>query len=422
MRTTKILRRLVERAEPHVHASRLSAVIDVVGAIMHAKHLSLTAIGRALAGRTTPRHGIKKVDRVLGNWHLQREVLLFYRCLALYVLRGQRRAVVLIDWTQIRGEFWALTGSVPFLGRSIPILSRSFTHDELNSREAHEQFLDDLRHVLPKGTDAVIVADGGFRSPFFRACFYKQFDYVIRLRNDHSVANFGAEKISFCELFARATNKARCLGDGLPYASSQHAVSGRIILGPRPPKALRRKKYMDDYERKRGCEPFLLATSLQNEAAETIVRIYAARMQIEETFRDTKNSHFGWGLEHSGTKCTRRFDVLLMLAAFAFTAVVLIGAAARELGHEAKFRARSGARVVLSVFTLGTLVVTSARRLGIRFNAVWRQLKTARRINRAFFPPITYPKSGGRTVLPPISHALFCADCGWRGRGWGWPK
>jgi hypothetical protein len=146
-------------------------------------------------------------------------------------------------------------------------------------------------------------------------------------------------------------------------------------------------------------------------------------MQIEETFRDTKNSRFGWGLEYSKTRSTRRFDVLLTLAALAFAAVVLIGAAGRERGHEQKFRARSGARVVaLSVFTLGTLIVTVARRIVLHFKTVWRQLEKAKRIQRQFFPPINPPRSAGEDVPLPQSHALFCADCGWKGRSWGWPK
>lgn len=429
MREEVIVRRLLVDAEDEVHATRLATVIEVVSAIVHAKHLSLTALGRALPGQTSERHGIKRVDRLLGNCRAHRELVTFYRGLAHFLLKGQRRAIVLLDWTQIQGEFWSLTASVPFLGRSIPILSRSHHENELGACHIHDQFLDDLRKVLPVGTDAVIVADGGFCSPFFSACVSKGFFYVIRLRRDHSVAEFGLrgtvdyERPSFNTLFSRATEKARCLGEALPYASSQHAVGARLILGPRPTKAAKRKKYADDYERKRASEPLLLATNLENDAAASIVQIYSARMQIEETFRDTKSPRFGWGLDYSKTRSTRRFDVLLMLAALAFAAVVLVGAAARELGYESQFRARSGKnRVVLSVFTLGALIATSLRRIAIRFHVIWRQLKKARAIQRAFFPRILPPRSGGRIVPLPLPHALFCADCGWKGRAWGWPK
>ena len=429
MRAEVIVRNLVAGAGREIHASRLAAVVDVVAAMMHAKHLSLTSIGRALRG-VSGRHGIKKVDRLLGNPRLHRELVVLYRCLARHLVNAEGRVVVLIDWTQLQGEFWSLTASVPFLGRSIPILSRSYTEEQLGSREAQDNFVSELREVLPKKAKPVIVADGGFRSPFFEACFRKGFYYVIRLRNDSCVVEFGLrgtreyERPSFSQLFSRATDKARCLGGGLPYASSQHAVGARIILGPRPPKAAKRKRYADDYERKRACEPYLLATNLPNDSAETIVRIYAARMQIEETFRDTKNPRFGWGLEYSKTRSTRRFNVLLMLAAIAFTAIALIGAAARKRGHESKFRARSGGPevVALSIVTLGALVLKATRPVIIHLKTIWRQLERAKELQRGFFPPIKPPRSEGEDVPLPQSHALFCADCGWKGRSWGWPK
>jgi len=415
-------------ASNDVHAKRLAAVVDVVEAMTFAKHLTLTSIGRAMRGRTSARHNIKKADRLLGNWRLHREVVLFYRTLARRLVRANTRAIVLIDWTQIHGDYWALTASVPFLGRSIPILSRTHLAHEIGARTAHAAFLADLKKVLPEGSKPVLVADGGFRSPFFNACEDAQFHYVIRLRNDRALARFGLykgaedyEEPRFGELFERATEKAQCLGIGRPYARSRNSINVRMVLGPRPPKADRKKKYADDYERKRACEPVLIATNLENDAAESIVRIYAARMQIEETFRDTKSPRFGWGLDYTKTRSTRRFDVLLMLAALATAAVALIGAAARELGHESKYRARSGKAVVLSVFTLGTLIAAAPRRLAMRFSTVWRQWKKARLINREFLPDIPPPKSERRLVRFPLSHDLFCADHGWNGAVWGWP-
>ena len=92
MRAEVIVRKLLDGVGTRIHASRLAAVVDVVGGMVHAKHLSLTAIGRALR-RNSGRHGIKKVDRLLGNPRLQREVIVFYRVLARHLVRSQERAV-----------------------------------------------------------------------------------------------------------------------------------------------------------------------------------------------------------------------------------------------------------------------------------------------------------------------------------------
>jgi Transposase DDE domain len=92
----------------------------------------------------------------------------------------------------------------------------------------------------------------------------------------------------------------------------------RIVLGPRP-KQRRRRRSAADYQRQRAMEPWLLATNLENEAAQSIVRIYAQRMQIEECFRDAKCPRFGWALKFALTKSHARMNVLLMLLSIALS-------------------------------------------------------------------------------------------------------
>jgi hypothetical protein len=205
VRAETIVRRLVEDVRSIVHAARIRAVIEVIVGITRARQVSVTSVGRALSRRgLSARHGIKKVDRLLGNGKLQREVNWLYRSMTKFLIRGLRRVVVLIDWTQLHGDLWALTASVPFQGRSIPILSRVHHEKELGSRNAHEAFLSALKDIIGPTTRAVVVADGGFRSPFFNACIAHGIDFVIRLRNDRAVAetddsrsNPDFERVSF---------------------------------------------------------------------------------------------------------------------------------------------------------------------------------------------------------------------------------
>jgi len=51
-------------------------------------------------------------------------------------------------------------------------------------------------------------------------------------------------------------------------------------------------------------EPWLLATSLPvtSTLAKKVVKLYSARMQIEESFRDIKSYRFGAGLELNLTR------------------------------------------------------------------------------------------------------------------------
>ncbi|MGZ7081518.1 MAG: IS4 family transposase, partial [Thermoanaerobaculia bacterium] len=283
------------------------------------------------------------------------------RCAIRKLVGTERRIVILLDWTQLHGEFWALIAAVPFMGRSIPIYSETHHETTLGSRDVQSNFVRELRRLLPDRCRPVIVADGGFRSPFFVACREVGVDYVIRLRNDRAMARIHQPRnpsawrdgVSFREIFSWARGAARCLGLGVPFLTSQVCDLCRLILAPAPRKARRRARYADDYERKRACEPWLLATSLDNEAAQTVVDIYATRMQVEECFRDAKSPRFGWGLDFSKSRSTQRLDALLLLVSLAFAAVVFVGAAASDQGLERRFRASSRKERVLSVFSVG---------------------------------------------------------------------
>jgi hypothetical protein len=398
-----------------------------VEAVVVCQRVSLTALGRAVRGKQRARHGIKMMDRLLGNPKLQSERLYWYTVLARTLIRAEGRIPVLLDWTQLHGEYWALQAAVPFEGRSVPIFAQTCHESQLGSPDVQLEFRRSLRRVLPPGCRPVIVADGGFRSPFFAACRRIGMDFVIRLRNDRAVVDLPVgggkeQRARFAQLFRRARDYARCLGNGRPFGTSPDAGYYRLVLGSRPPKAHRRTRYRDDYERKRACEPWLLATTLENDSAATIVAFYEARMQIEEFFRDTKNARFGWGLEFAGSRCTRRLDVLLLIVTIAFVAVILLGAAAFHRGLEPRFRASSRKQRVLSLFTLGNLVTRSFELASLRIGSVWKQLKTLRRKNRTFFPKIRPPRSENRNVSLPLPHGLFCVDCGWKGARYGWPQ
>ena len=220
MRAQSIVRQIGKGCRDQIHPARFRAFAEVVEAATRSKRLTLTALGGAVRSTALVRHRIKKVDRLLGNTKLQKERLYWFKALIARLARGQRRLIVLVDWTQIRGDFWALVASVPFGGRSIPIFAQAYEHDQLGAAEAHLAFLNELRQIVPRDCRAVIIADGGFRSPFFRACEAVGMDFVIRLRNQKSVAMFEwGVRVKFAKLFERATTIAQCLGDGRPYVT-----------------------------------------------------------------------------------------------------------------------------------------------------------------------------------------------------------
>lgn len=421
MRAIEIVRRLCETCLADVHESRFNAVLRAVEAITVCQRVTGAAIGRALKG-CTPRHGIKAIDRLLGNPKLARERQVWFRALCRSLLRSQDRVVVLVDWTQLRGDIWALAAGIPFRGRSLPVFATAHDASMVGNADVHLEFLRQLRELLPANRQLIVVTDGGFRSPFFRACKELDIGFVIRLRNERATASFDyPQRVSFAELFRKAREFPRCLGSAAPYVSSPEATLVRLVLGPRPPRR-RNKRFRDDYERKRAREPWLLATTLENESATTIVDLYAKRMQVEESFRDSKNAYLGWALHHSLVRSTERFNNLLLLVALAFATATLIGGAAVANGLEPRLRASSVKRRVLSLFRVGNLVMTTGLVASIRAASAWRIAAEIRALHSSLFPPLKPPTSEGRPVSLPRPHALFCADCGWKGRAFGWPK
>jgi hypothetical protein len=101
-------------------------------------------------------------------------------------------------------------------------------------------------------------------------------------------------------------------------------------------------------------EPWLLAVSpqLAGLSAKAIVAIYSGRMQIEQSFRDTKNSRRGLGLSESQSQKPKRLATLLLIGALACYALWLVGLAVRSSGYRIEFGSRKKAAKALSIISL----------------------------------------------------------------------
>jgi len=366
VRASQIVRHLCRQVIERVDLRRFIALIAMVDALLAGGRLSLTALGRSLAGSTAPKHRIKRVDRFLGSPRGREERLLYYAAVARRLLGQSRRPVVLLDWTQISGQHYALVAAIASQGRGVPIYSE--VHDErlLSNPGVQERFLKTLGRLLPPDCRPVIVADAGFKTPFFLAVKGLGWDFVIRLRGNCSLKRFLPRVyLRFKRAFARAVDEPRSLGEWIPYATGNWTAF-RIILGARSPRG--KQRHVRFYER-RAVEPWLLATTLRSEVPSGIVAIYAMRMQIEETFRDAKNPRLGWALDHAGSRSPERLEALLLIAALALVATVLAGAALEELELARRYQANTvRSRRVLSLVRIGMYSLQSeALNIAVRY-------------------------------------------------------
>jgi len=100
-------------------------------------------------------------------------------------------AIDLLDWTQTVGELNALVAAVPSVGRAIPIHAEVHSASEPGDREVQQRFPERLATVLPKDAEPVIVADAGFRTPVFKTVIELDWDFVMRLRGNRVLKQWG---------------------------------------------------------------------------------------------------------------------------------------------------------------------------------------------------------------------------------------
>jgi hypothetical protein len=424
LRASDILRHLCVAVAGQVHAARRRLMLAAVDSLLRGNRLTLTELGRQLDSTAAYKHRIKTIDRFVSNHRTHDDVARWYAAAARRLLRGFSRPVVLIDWTQTIGPFHALVAAVAFSGRAIPVYAEVHPEERLGNRVVQERFLAALAAVLPAKMRPIIVADAGFRTPFFGAVRDQNWDFVIRLRGNGVLTRWAPHghrnlRLRFRTAFARATDKPQDLGEWKPYSSNfTGAPAYRTILATKPPSANGRRRH-DAYAR-RGVEPWLLATSLRHAAARTIVELYALRMQIELTFRDAKNGNVGWGLEHSRSRSAERQAVLLLIVCLALTVTLLVGARAERDGEARRYQANTvRTRRVQSLHRLGLYVLASqTARLALAL--ILQERRLIRRFLRTGVQlclPLTTLHYGRFRVQPKSSLTLQpkdLADTFWR--------
>ena len=359
MRVGAMVRELVGRCSSVMHVVRLGTVVKAVEGIVRGGKLSPATIGRNLPGRGLPKHGIKCVDRLLGNSKMVRDRRFIFLAVAHRLLDGCERPVILTDWTQSGGSHEALVAAVPIGGRALPIYVEVHPLKKLGNAAVESRFLCSLKAILPAECRSLIVTDAGFKGPFFQSVLALEWDFLGRVRGTAKAVSSTGKTISKEEFYSRASTTPTELGTFGLFVNQR--IPCRLVLVRKrrkpgrkpPPPSCKEEREL----RQAALDPWLLATSLSDGDADEIVRHYAKRMQIEETFRDAKNHRFGWSLDSVRLSTPQRTAVLLTLAALAFVVVTLIGMAVERRGRHRAYQANTVVRRVLSFLVLAMAVL-----------------------------------------------------------------
>ena len=276
--------------------------------------------------------------------------------------------LLVVDWSDLTPDqrwHW-LRASVAVNGRSVTLYEEVHPQRLYANRGVHRRFLLRVAQMLPAGCVPIAMTDAGFHSTWFKLVAERGWSYVGRIRGRDMVRQADGQWIGCKALYAQASQNALDLGR-CGYVRS-NCTECRLILIKEKPRGRHR---LNVYGKNRvgrsslkcaaaAREPWLLAASptLDHLATQSIVNLYAQRMTIEESFRDTKNLRWGQGLHITRSRSRARLQILLLIAHLASFVQRLIGEDAKARQLELQFSPTNRtSRAQISVLSLGRRIL-----------------------------------------------------------------
>lgn len=365
MRTMSLLQKIFKKSLFNLDIRLHLILLEAANCLAKNKQLSISCIGRKLNRKAKVKHNVKTIDRLFGNKNLANKKLHIYKDCVNWIVGNNKQPIIIIDWSGLTkcGEFHFLRASIPVGGRSLPILDMAFNLKDYMTQKAHKEFIDKLEFLLADDCKPIIVTDAGFRCPWFKLINNKRWDFVGRVRHLTKYQSVHDSKwYPVKSLYKQAkttagylfkTMLAKCNSVNCYFYIIKNRKKGRVR------KNLAGKKIQCSVSKKHaksGDEPWLLVSSLSPDeySATQIVNIYKKRMQIEEGFRDLKNTKNGFSLRHCRSYKINRLNVALLISAIATLLLWLLSIVAKEKKLHFGYQTNSiKTRNVLSCVVIG---------------------------------------------------------------------
>jgi hypothetical protein len=323
-----------------MHAARVQSLANGVVGVLTAAVLSVAAIGTAYAliAKTKAKSGIKQIDRLLSNTGVIVETI--QKEWVKFVVAARTEIVIAMDWTDFDDDDHTTLCAylVTRHGRATPLVWQTVTKSELAGQrtETEHAMIERLHSWLDPSIDVELLADRGFGDQKLYALLLAYgWDFHIRFRGNILVESAdGAARPA--NDWVLPTGRARILRKA-KVTQDRFEVPAVVLVHARRMK-----------------EPWCLVTSRADFSAAQVVKRYGRRFTIEETFRDTKDLHFGMGLKATHIKKPERRDRMLLLVALAHALLTLLGAASEATGMDAYLKANTVKRRTHSLFRQGS--------------------------------------------------------------------
>lgn len=355
MHASELLHSLLDKACKTVDKRITTTLFSATETLIACKQLSIASLGRSLQRLAKVKHKIKCIDRLFGNQALHRERTSFYENMAHFLVKRNKRPIIIVDWSGLTpcGGYHFLSASLAVSGRSITLYQEAHPLKEYTVQKTHRQFLKTLQRILPKDCIPIIITDAGFRNTWFKMVIGIGWDFIGRVRNRTRYREKGKKRwVPIKMLYKQSTQKA-CYIAQVYLAKSCPVLCHFYLMRQkkkyRVKKNLAGKKVQCSSSKKhanREKEPWLIASSLAPEwyRAIDIMLLYKKRMQIEETFRDIKNTRQGLGLRHCRSYSVNRLNIALLIAALAMLILWIFGVAAKQKNIHYDFQSNTEKR------------------------------------------------------------------------------
>ena len=335
-----------------LHAKRVLSIANGVTGVIHAAAASIHAIGQGLAAARNldPKHAVKQVDRLLSNSGV--DIWTLFADWVPFVLAERDEGVVALDWTEFDSDDQATIAAnlITSHGRATPLVWKTVKKSEMegNRNRYEDEVLGRLIECAPPATQVslTILADRGFGDQkLYEGLEKSGLHYVIRFRE--------------CIIVEDGTGQAKPAGEWVPPNTRPLLIKNARVTNQRT--RVGAVVVVKDEGMK---EAWCLATARADLKASEIVKLYGKRFKIEESFRDTKDLHFGLGLSATHLGRPDRRDRLLFLTAIAPALLTLLGAAAEEIGLDKVMKSNTSKKRQYSLFRQGCYWYTAIPAMG----------------------------------------------------------
>jgi hypothetical protein len=297
---------ILKRTFPQYNKYSQQTLAELLLAMFSHQRLTLRHIASRLLGTTNVKHKLKRLQNFLDKITLDEQFWQSYVqtlfCLPYMKLRSQGRITVLIDATSLKDDVWILAASISYRGRSLPVYLRQWkgVNTTYDYWKRVEEFVGQLKALLPDDLDYVLIGDGGFEGArMFALCRRVGWDQVIRINGTYSIKTKGGREYIQLSLFDDGYYRQAIIGQTNPTKGLNLAVCSSA-----------------DSERR-----WYLATSVDPEKA---AKDYTRRMWIEQTFKDLK-SVLKWETYTAKFPTHRRLEKLVAISCLSYGFQLCLG-------------------------------------------------------------------------------------------------